>query len=79
MTTDQAVERKAAHDNQQQVLLRELQYAHAIILGALAIMTTAQKADWAAMNSRKGIPGEGTTRYHERAVAIFNATTGSAA
>lgn len=79
MTTDQAVERKAAHDNQQQAVLRELQYAHAIILSALAIMTTAQKSDWAAMNSRKGVPGEGTTRYHERSLAILNATTGCVA
>lgn len=78
MNADQAVMRQAARDNQQQELLREVQYAHTIILCAIAIMTTSQKNDWLAMIERKGVPGEGTTRYHERSLAILNATLGAA-
>jgi len=62
-------------------LLAELQKAHQIILNALALMTTEQKSEWARSNSRDGVIGDGTTRYHERAEAITNATkaTGGAA
>jgi hypothetical protein len=74
VTIDEAVERKAAHDNQQQAVLRELQYAHQVILAAVAIMTPGQKMLWATANAKRGVPGQGTTRFHERAVAIFNAT-----
>ena len=74
MTIDEAVERKAAHDNLQQQLLRELQRAHQVILSAVSIMTPGQKTLWAAANAKRGVPGTSTTRFHERAVAIFNAT-----
>lgn len=73
MTSSQAAERQAAHDNLSQELLRELRFAHSIILTALSLMTSDQKNDWARLNAEKGIPGEGTTRYHERIAVITRA------
>jgi len=51
-------------------LLRELVFAHQIILNALHIMTPEEKNSWGRMNARHGVDGEGTTRYHEREAVI---------
>jgi hypothetical protein len=54
-------------------MLMELRAAHTIIRNALALMTSEQKREWAAMNSFDGVDGEGTTRANERATAIAGA------
>lgn len=47
-------------------LVRELDYAEQIILVMLRHMPLEQKSDVGTMLARKGIPGQGMTRYHER-------------
>lgn len=54
-------------------LLAELRAAHVIIRNALNLMTTEQKANWAGMNERAGVAGEGATRAHEREAVIKRA------
>ena len=44
------------------------------ILGALALMTAAQKLELAERTDQDGISGAGATRYHERLAAIAKAT-----
>lgn len=51
-------------------LLGELEVAHQIILNALALMTSEQKAEWGKKNAADGVDGEGITRFHERATVI---------
>lgn len=55
-------------------LLEELTASHAIIINALQVMTTEQKAEWGRLNAEAGVDGDGITRYHERAAAITRAT-----
>ncbi|WP_042886330.1 hypothetical protein [Cupriavidus necator] len=73
MTAEQAAMRQAMRENLQRELLRELQLAHRIIVNALAVMTPAQKSEWAARNILSGNDSEGTTRAHERAAVIAKA------
>jgi hypothetical protein len=54
-------------------LLSELQKAHQIIRNALGLMTPMQKAEWAKINERDGVIGEGTTRANERSAVIAKA------
>lgn len=58
--------------------LTELEAAHRIIRNALAIMTTAQKAQWGRLNARDGVNGEGVTRANEREAVIAQAKGGAA-
>ncbi len=58
--------------------LAELEAAHRIIRNALAVMTTAQKAEWGRLNARDGVDGEGITRAHEREAVIAQAKGGAA-
>jgi hypothetical protein len=57
-------------------LLRELEAAHRIIRHALAVMTTAQKAEWGRLNAAAGVDGEGVTRANEREAVLANAKAG---
>lgn len=51
-------------------LIFELRCAHQIIRNALNLMTPEQKAEWARMNARDGVIGEGTTRANEREAVL---------
>lgn len=73
MTTDEAVKRKAAHDNLQQELLRELERAHLIIRNARNLMTVDQVFAWGEQNATAGIDGFGVTRANEREAVIQRA------
>jgi len=44
----------------------ELRAAHRIINNALNLMSAEQKIEWARLNERDGVAGEGTTRANER-------------
>lgn len=48
----------------------ELRTAHIIIRSALSVATFDQKMEWANMNERDAVIGEGITRAHERQAAI---------
>jgi hypothetical protein len=74
MTSTQAAIRQAEAESLRAQLQRELQLAHEIIRNALALMTPAQRTDWALMNAASGNDSEGTTRFHERAAVIARAT-----
>ena len=74
MTPTQAAIRQAEAESLRAQLQRELQLAHQIIRNALALMTPAQRTDWALMNAASGNDSEGTTRFHERAAVIARAT-----
>lgn len=54
-------------------LVGELQDASTIIGNALALMTPAQKLQWAEANDRDGCSGEGTTRANEREAVLARA------
>ncbi len=73
MTPTQAEIRQAVVDSACAELLRELQYAHQIILNALNLMTLDQKFEWGIANTRDGIDADGITRFHERAAVIAKA------
>lgn len=64
-----------ADDIIKELVAGELEKAHFIIRNALNLMTAAQKVEWARMNDRDGVIGEGTTRTHEREAAIRSLTT----
>lgn len=72
-TADQARIRQAVIENRNAELLRELQHAHQIIRNALNLMTTDQKFDWGAANTRDGVDGDGITRFHEREAVLVRA------
>lgn len=74
MTPTQAAIRQADAESSRAAVLRELQLAHEIIRNALALMTAAQRTDWALLNAASGNDSEGTTRFHERAAVIARAT-----
>ncbi|WP_213761949.1 hypothetical protein [Caballeronia sp. dw_19] len=46
--------------------MTELRAAHRIISNALSLMSAEQKIEWALLNERDGVAGEGTTRANER-------------
>jgi hypothetical protein len=46
--------------------IRHLKHCHKLIQLALSLMTTEQKCEWAAVNEREGVNGEGATRAIER-------------
>ncbi|UKD15433.1 DUF550 domain-containing protein [Burkholderia aenigmatica] len=48
----------------------ELRASHVIIRNALGVATFDQKIAWGNANERDGVIGEGTTRAHEREMAI---------
>lgn len=54
-------------------LLDELRMAHQIIRTALNLMTPEQKSEWARINERDGVSGEGATRANERLATIEKA------
>lgn len=56
-------------------VLEQLQLAHQIILNALAVMTSEQKARWGRANVAAGMDTEdGITGYHARQKVIERAT-----
>jgi len=57
----------------QSKILSELKAAHQIIKNALAVMTVAQKSEWAQRNDADGLVDLGATRAHEREAAISEA------
>jgi hypothetical protein len=55
-------------------VLEQLQIAHAVILNAVALMTSEQKRVWAKKNVEAGIhPEDGLTGFNARAVVLKRA------